>query len=79
MVSTSDSDSGNPSSIPGRTFFFCRLILLQPAEAQLHPRRFDEFHRWLSFCPVNWKRKPRLKGPAKPPWLDKHAMPLRVS
>jgi hypothetical protein len=26
MVSTSDSDSGNPSSIPGTTFFFCFFL-----------------------------------------------------
>jgi hypothetical protein len=80
MVSTSDSDSGNPSSIPGTTFFFCPLVThLQPVTGA--PEYFldsceDGSFRWLFlFFSSPWRAQTRGVS-SQAATADKHAMSL---
>ena len=53
MVSTSDSDSGNPSSIPGTTFFFCSaLSYTQLPIPEACSRFLHKFDHVETTCPV---------------------------
>ena len=72
MVSTSDSDSGNPSSIPGTTFSFCSSMTCS-AEGPIHEAWSGVFAKFLI-----------VGGKARPPeatisLIERHQTPTPLS